>query len=392
MPFAQAIHSPIQPVRSPIAHRTRSRPSISIGIGSIAGSPVSPWFGAKSFTTLRPSDSPSQVQFPKQSQASLLLGAQTERPHTAPARKQQPIVRKQKWQACFLARNFRFLALAILFHISVIIVTTLLVLIITAATSHPRKHIRPGYYIGVMVSFASGLASIVTGYVGWNERNLHSSASEAKAPDVNILNRAELGLAPSAFPPGAHPIDNLQAVVSNWEPSAAGAPPHRLRAFMASRNNALPSASARLAGSNNRHPFTTTAATQGIELQSLHHHHHQHDQQQQQQLHPQHNNDDTTAALELERFIAHELRRQDLIRRRIKAWLAGIHHCSALAPPSSLQSACNGHQPDITGVTRIPPDPARLAALDAEIEAYLGVPPPPLAAAGATFEEREEYG
>ncbi|KAL8720737.1 MAG: hypothetical protein Q9225_002437 [Loekoesia sp. 1 TL-2023] len=377
-----------------MSRHLQNRPSIAISIGSQAGSPASPsalfpsprspnsWT-ARSFTTLRPSDSPSQAQFPKHSQASLLLEAQKEKFRATGGKKKASTAKKQTPQASFLKRNFQFIALATVFHIALIVVTTLLVLIITAATSKPPEHIRPGYYIGVIVSFAMGLASSIVGYVKWNERKT-SSASEAKGPDVNAVSQAELGLALSPLAPKS-PMDDLRAVVSNWEQSAPAGGPQHLRALMASRNP-LPSASARIAGSNNRMANAPVINDQGIELQSLHHHHQPH----------QRHEPATNTALELQRFLDHELQRQELIKGRISNWLQGIASAqetliqkSASQRPQPKRHRQRHRPPPLQrnhsppSFTPIPSNPTRLAQINAEIEAYLGVPIPPLPLATA---------
>ncbi|KAL8996936.1 MAG: hypothetical protein Q9188_006452, partial [Gyalolechia gomerana] len=264
----------------------------------------------RSFTTLGPSDSPSQAQFPKHSQASLLLGPQRERARATGGIKEASPAKKQLHQPSFLKRNFRFIALAVMFQIAIAGITTMVVLIIAAAKSKPPKRIKPGYYTGLMLSFACGIASIILGYVKWNERKT-SSPGEGTCPGVNELNGAEFGLVLSPLPPRS-PMDDTRAIVSNWEHSTPAARHHHLNTLMAT-GNPLPSASARIAGSSNRPfpqpPFITD---RGIELASLspypRHHHQRHEPA-------------TDTALELQRFIDHELQRQELIKRRISAWL-----------------------------------------------------------------------
>ncbi|KAL8922136.1 MAG: hypothetical protein Q9208_005331 [Pyrenodesmia sp. 3 TL-2023] len=377
-------------------YQGRSRLSVSVSLASQTDWPPSPsafshqprsansWT-ARTFTTLQPSDSPSQAQFPKHSQASLLLQSRRQQYGTPPQSKQQAVVKSTREQASFLKRYLLFVALAALFHISLIVVTTLLVLIITAATATPRKRIEPGYWIGVILSFASGLASIIITYVKWNERKINLSTGEAPQPISNTINQAELGLTPSAFP--RSPVDDIRAVVSNWDPSAPALAPYHVRALLAHRNH-LPSASARIAGSNNRPHITD----QGIEMQSLHQDH---------QQHPTVNN----TAIELQRFLDHELERQEAIKRRIGTWLLHIPRSAPPQqeeePPSLAITTTTEQQPSPPpppppprpphqrhhrphpstdpDITRIPANPARLAEIDAEIEAYLGhVPPPPL--------------
>ncbi|KAL9008208.1 MAG: hypothetical protein Q9173_006643, partial [Seirophora scorigena] len=234
-----------------MAYRTRTRPLISIDMHSQTGSPASPsalfhepvspnsWT-ARSFTTLRPSDSPSQAQFPKYSQASLLLKTRTTRSWPVQEPNRQPITKNREQQGSFLARNFRFIVLAALFHLSLIVATAMLVLIIASATSQPRKHIQPGYYIGVILSFAAGLASIIAGYVKWQERKTHHSCTTgaAAAPPTHLsIHTAERGFAPFALVPRS-PIDDLQAVVNDWDPAPHN---HHLRALLTCRNHPAPS-------------------------------------------------------------------------------------------------------------------------------------------------------
>ncbi|KAI4116996.1 MAG: hypothetical protein LQ345_002684 [Seirophora villosa] len=394
-----------------MAYRTRTRPSISIHMHSQIGSPTSPsalfheavspnsWT-ARSFTTLRPSDSPSQAQFPKYSQASLLLKTRTTRSWPVQEPNQQPTTKSRGQQGSFLSRNFLFIALAALFHLSLIVATAMLVLIIASATSHPRKHIQPAYYIGVMLSFAAGLASIIAGYVKWQERKTHhpftTGAAAAAAPPHLSIHAAERGFAPFALVPRS-PIDDLQAVVNDWDPAPQN---HHLRALLASRNNPVPSASARLAGSTNRPRTTMAAATaaHGIELESLNHQHQHHPPPR--LPHPQHNeppdlhhhheppkrSSPNDATLELRRFLDHELQRQELIKRRISTWLCSLPlpldpnqfpFPFPLPPPPPPLFSPNDDDDDPT-ITRIPANPTRLAAIEAEIAAYLGAPPPPL--------------
>ncbi|KAI4176415.1 MAG: hypothetical protein LQ343_001155 [Gyalolechia ehrenbergii] len=262
----------------------------------------------------------------------------------------------------------------------------MVVLIIAAAKSKPPKRIKPGYYTGLMLSFACGIASIILGYVKWNERKT-SSPGEGTCPGVNELNCAEFGLALSPLPPRS-PMDDTRAIVSNWEHSTPAARHHHLNTLMATRNP-LPSASARIAGSSNRPfpqpPFITDRS---IELASLspypRHHHQRHEPA-------------TDTALELQRFIDHELQRQELIKRRISAWLHGI-----VSPPVQEQQQQQEQQPPPPpppssqrrhhhrrrhrppqSFTHIPSNPLRLADLTREIESYIGIPIPPLPLATA---------
>ncbi|KAL8721202.1 MAG: hypothetical protein Q9181_007758, partial [Wetmoreana brouardii] len=333
---------------------------------------------ARSFTTLRPSNSPSQIFFPQYSQASLLLAPKTDDVHTIKPQRKSAATQKQSQQS-FVYRN-RIIISAVVLQLSLIVLTITLVLVITAATSKPPKHIKPGYYVGSMLSSATGFASIVVLYVNCKERK----KSEANHPPDEV-NDPELTLPP--FTSTQRDFNELRAVVSNWE---SAAPPNRLRSIMTSRPQ--PSASARVAGSNNRVANVRVRAfiteNQGIEMQSL---------PAPQQPRP----DSTDTALELQRFLDHELQRQEAIKRRINSWLEDIsatqeslvrphrrdslpQHPSARQlqvpqlqspPPQRRQTP---HTSSAPAFPRILPNPARLAEIDAEIEAYLGIPPPPL--------------
>ncbi|KAL8700724.1 MAG: hypothetical protein Q9201_005293 [Fulgogasparrea decipioides] len=333
---------------------------------------------ARSFTTLRPSNSPSQIFFPKYSQASLLLAPKTDDIHTIKPQRKPAATQKQS-QHSFARRNFRVITVAVGLQLALVVLTTMLVLIITAATSKPPKHIKPGYYIGAMLSSATGFASIVVFYMNCKERK----KSESNRPPDEV-NDPELALPP--FTPMQRDFDELRAVVSNWE---SVAPPIRVRSIMTSRPQ--PSASARVAGSNNRVANARVRAfiteNQGIEMQSL--------------PAPQQPRPGSNTALELQRFLDHELQRQEAIKRRINSWLEDIsatqesmirpHRRDSLLrhpsprqlqvpqllspPPQRRQTPRTSSCP---AFPRIPPNPARLAEIDAEIEAYLGIPPPPL--------------
>ncbi|KAI4234186.1 MAG: hypothetical protein L6R40_006845 [Gallowayella cf. fulva] len=352
---------------------------------------------ARSFTTLQPSDSPSQALFPKHSQASLLRANRTENGHIIPRPHKPPALRKPVNAQSSIKRNFHFLIFGALLHISIIVLTTMLVLILTAATSQPRKHIHPAYYIGAMLSFAASLTSAVAIYVRYNERKRPPASEEtffpATAPTHNN-NNIELGHLPSHPPPPttfhALALDN-----SNWN-GGANESRHPLRSIILTRNP-LTTVSARLAGSNNQ-PRTLL----DTDTLPAHGTHHSHNEQQQRD-----SSGGTAAAIQ--RFLDHEIQRQDAVKRRISAWLRGITSTpdvrvreprssspAAAAAPSSRRR----HRPPLrspppppppqsspaTPATRertteppTPRDPARLKELEQEIESYLGIPAPPLA-------------
>ncbi|KAL8933812.1 MAG: hypothetical protein Q9216_006200, partial [Gyalolechia sp. 2 TL-2023] len=210
----------------PMPPHQQSRPAFGISMESRTNSlasrsaiftePKTPnsWT-ARSFTTLAPSDSPSQAQFPKHSQASLLLGHQREKEAQAAGRKKDASSAQKKQEpqqpSCF-KRNLRFIALAVMFQIALLGITTMVVLIVAAAKSRPPKRINPGYYTGLMVSFTLGLASIVLAYVKWNERKVSSTSEPTHRTAANELNRAEFGLAESALPPPRSPMADTRAM------------------------------------------------------------------------------------------------------------------------------------------------------------------------------------
>ncbi|KAL8683348.1 MAG: hypothetical protein Q9186_000733 [Xanthomendoza sp. 1 TL-2023] len=329
---------------------------------------------ALSFTTLHPSDSPSQALFPKHSRVSLLHADRTDNgrtirpPHTMPALNQQ-----MHHQPSSVHRNAVLMTFTALLHISIIILTIILVLVLTAATSHPSKHIHPTYYVGIMLSFAASIISAVVVYVKYNERKrfLRNGATTLSlhpttAPDI------ELGHLP---PPHMTTSRGLGAAkkISNWH-KETGVPIHqRVRSMMLAQNP-LTIATARIAGSNNlprdpnmkQHP-PLPPRTRNPEQQ-----------QQQQQRHYSSN---TAAALQ--HFLEHELRRQEAVKRRISTWLRGVIHTSPPNPPSPAPPPPPPPprtQPQKQQTPLTPRgDPTRLAELTQEIESYLGIPAPPLA-------------
>ncbi|KAL8766972.1 MAG: hypothetical protein Q9209_006384 [Squamulea sp. 1 TL-2023] len=246
----------------------------------------------------------------------------------------------------------------------------MLVVIIAAATSSPRKHINPSCYVGVMISAVAGLASVIIIYIKYKERK-KSLASKAFRPPTSPSHSIELG----HLPP---PMTISRGIVSNWEDLQSR---HPLRSMMVSRN--LPSASARIAGSNG-HPRVLGC----LNLPPA---------QSRGQQHRQ--NDSTSTAAALQRFLDHELQRQEAVKRRISIWLGSLSPDLQLLdprlpahqlpsrpvqlllppdyppPPPPISRTRQSEPP----TPRTPRDPVRLAELTKEIEAYLGFPAPPLA-------------
>ncbi|KAI4268512.1 MAG: hypothetical protein LQ337_007801 [Flavoplaca oasis] len=314
---------------------------------------------ARSFTTLLPSDSPSQALFPKHSQASLVLAARTDYARTIRPPQIPPLAIQHNGQPTFIKRNLDFILSAAVLHSSLIVLTILLVLIITAATGKPPKRINPSYYLGILLSVAAGLASVIFIYIKYNERRRSSSTGVLQSPISQLYNdnNIELGrIAP--------PQTTVRDAVSNWDNQDLQSR-NPLDAFMVSRIP-LTTASARIAGSNNR-PRGVEEVDLNPELTPYtQRHHRQHDS--------------TSTAAALQRFLDNELQRQEKIKRRISAWLRGV---SAPTPPVE-SSAPKYPPPPIPSTLPRPPqrkrtaDLARLAELDKEIESYLGFAPPPL--------------
>ncbi|KAL8912680.1 MAG: hypothetical protein Q9172_007462, partial [Xanthocarpia lactea] len=322
-------------------------------------------WAARSFTTLQPSDSPSQALFPKHSQASLLLAARTDNTHTIGALQGPPTVTQHRRQLSFAKRNLYFILLTALLHISIILLSVMLVLIITATTSNPRKHINPSYYVGIMLSVATGMISAILIYNKYNERN-RTLLSEALQSPTSPTQNIELG----HLPP---PMTAFHGVVSNWEEPLSR---HPLRSIMVSRNPPI-TASARIAGSTNR-----PHALDDMNLPPSLLHYAQHQQPQQQ------NRDSTSTAAALQRFLEHEIQRQQAVKRRISAWLHGVIPLPSPPnhpPPTKSPPIPTPHPSPIE--PRTPRDPVRLAELNKEIEIYLGFPAPPLPGEGNPYKE-----
>ncbi|KAI4241439.1 MAG: hypothetical protein L6R42_011280, partial [Xanthoria sp. 1 TBL-2021] len=244
---------------------------------------------ARSFTTLLPSDSPSQALFPKHSQASLLLAARTDNAHTVRPSQIPPLAIQHTRQHPFAKRNLHLILSAALLHISIIVLTTLLVLIITAATSNPPRRINPSYYLGIILSVAASVASVILIYIKYIERQRPSLNEDLRSPTSpnHNDNNIELGHLPE-------PVTTFRGAVSNWEEQE-----HRFRgprrSIVVSRIP-LTTASARIAGSNNG-----SRALEDVNLAPEPTMHAQHDRQR----------DSTSTAAALQRFLENELQRQE---------------------------------------------------------------------------------
>ncbi|KAL8731667.1 MAG: hypothetical protein Q9166_003246 [cf. Caloplaca sp. 2 TL-2023] len=247
---------------------------------------------ARSFTTLQPSDSPSQALFPKHSQASLLLAARTDITRTIRPPREILALKQQTPQPSFLKRNLPLILPIALLHLSIIALTTLLVLIITAATSHPRNHIQPAYYIGALLSFAALFTAVIIIYTKHNERR-HIHSLQGESPHAHPTSPTALNFRlnhPLPLPPP--PLTSCNNIaISAWEGTLSR---HPIRSIMAKRT---------IAPSNAR----------DIEMQSLPAPHTQ----------ETHRDSGGTAGA-LQRFLDHEILRQEGIKRRISAWLMGV--------------------------------------------------------------------
>ncbi|KAL9602744.1 MAG: hypothetical protein Q9219_001587 [cf. Caloplaca sp. 3 TL-2023] len=390
------------------------QPGLPQSPSAILHSPISPnsWT-VRSFTTLRPSDSPSQAQFPKQSQGSLLLGTQTpgKRTHNS-GRKKIPETteqhQQQQQQVPFPVGDRKCIVCAVLFQLSLLGITTMLALIIQAASSKPPKHIQPSYYIIMIVACTIATVSMIIGCTRWKERKATTGETSRRNQRAIAPNQTELGLALSPLPTGCFP----QALLANggdWgEPHANPAPvgSYHMRALMADRCNPQPAAPAHVAGPSNRqfHPSGQTdqeeavaAVAGGLELGSFRH--------QQRHLHLS----ATPTALQLQHLLAAEYERQELLQRHVSAWLQNVSPAAVTAaqgqaflsppapspsPPPTRPLSSPGPPPPPPpperklhylysqrskasfGTSPVPSNPAHLAQLDREGEANLGVPAP----------------
>ncbi|KAL8690656.1 MAG: hypothetical protein Q9218_003950 [Villophora microphyllina] len=216
-------------------------------------------------------------------------------------------------EVSFVRRNIWIILLGLAFHSSLIVLTTMLVLIIQAAISKPPKYINRGFFIGLMLSFGTCFMSMVLIYMKYSERKRSRHRTEGLGINLEALNEPEPALPQLNTAP--RDIDALRTVIRNWE---HGAQPTQqdLRSMMVSRNQ--PSAVANVAGDNNNIRANTHCRrvivpdNEGnIELQTLPSPHQ-----------PLPHIPDT--AIELQRFLDHELQRQEAIKRRISNWLQGI--------------------------------------------------------------------
>ncbi|KAL8660133.1 MAG: hypothetical protein Q9202_006789 [Teloschistes flavicans] len=336
-------------------------------------------------------------------------------PHLPGTRRNHPVTAEQMTEVSFVKRHLWTILLGLIFNMSLVILTTMLVLIIQAAISKPPKYINRGYFIGLMLAFGTCFMTIVLLYVKYSERTRQKHKPQGLGIKLVPMNEPELALPPS-HPVPRDDIERIQALIDNWQ---HGHPPerHDLRSILALRHQ--PSAIAHVAGAtNNNHPH----------LPCPHHHHH----------HAPHPLSPTHAielqplppappqrpapaipatARDLQRFLDHELQRQEAIKRRIRNWLQGISttHDSSTYPPrrdslvplpllkhrtevprlmdvpahrrkgsgaSAFSGGLKAERTKADGMgrqgRRIPPDPVRLREIDQEIETYLGIPAPPL--------------
>ncbi|KAL8991133.1 MAG: hypothetical protein Q9169_007940, partial [Polycauliona sp. 2 TL-2023] len=338
------------------------------------------WTG-RSFTTLLPSDSPSQALFPKYSQASRLLAARTDNTRNVQPQVIQPLRIQQSRPSSFAKRNLYFILPAALLHISMIVLTALLVLIITAATANPPRRINPSYYFGIMFSIAASVASIIVIWIKHTERQrsrhvqaLHSPTSPTQDNDI------ELGRLPA-------PLTTVRgAADSGWEDQDLRSP-GVLNSFMMISRIPFTTASARVAGSSNH--LRTLNEDVNVAPGTM-------------PNAPQHQQQDSTStAAALQRLLENELQRQEKIKRRISEWLMGVPSPPPSSPPSPLpiephQASAPTYPPPPPPISpqptqqKRPIDPVRLAELDREIESYLGFPAPTLFAAEAAEKERHD--
>ncbi|KAI4223328.1 MAG: hypothetical protein L6R36_005507 [Xanthoria steineri] len=267
-----------------------------------------------------------------------------------------------KWhplRQSFAKRNLHFILSIALFHVSIVVLTTLLVLTITAATSNPPKRINPTYYLGIVLSVAAGVASVVLSYVKYMDRQKSSLNKNLRSSTLSIhnVNNLELGHRHA-------PVTNFRGAVSSWEEQDDQFRDPRC-SIRVSRIP-LTTAAARIAGSDNG-PSELEGTNMAAES-TMH-------------IWPDRQHDSTSTAAALQRFLENELQRQENVKRSIITWLRGVF--PSPIPPSSKPTAPRLTPPNVPS---LPPrqtksnarDPIRLAALDKEIEAYLGYPAPTL--------------
>ncbi|CAO1598344.1 hypothetical protein XANCAGTX0491_002113 [Xanthoria calcicola] len=235
----------------------------------------------------------------------------------------------------------------------------MLVLIITAATSNPRKRINPTYYLGIVLSVTAGVASVILIYVKYMDRQTSSLNKNLRPSTLSThnVNNFELGHRHA-------PITTFRGAVSKWEEQDDQF--HDPRRSIRVARIPLTTAAARIAGSNSD-PSELEGTNMAAES-TLH-------------ISPDRQHDSTSTAAALQRFLENELQRQENVKRSIIAWLRGVF--PSPIPPSSKPSAPRLTPPPVPSLLPRPTksnarDPIRLAELDKEIEAYLGYPAPTL--------------
>ncbi|KAI4098558.1 MAG: hypothetical protein L6R37_006436 [Teloschistes peruensis] len=341
-------------------------------------------------------------------------------PHRLAARKNQPATAQDATELSFFRRKLWTIFLGLTFHSSIIVLTTMLVLIIQAATSKPRKYINRGYFIGLMLAFGACFTTTILIYVKYSERKRRKRKLQGLSMRLAALNEPELALHPRN-PIQRDGIERIHTVINSWQ---HGNPPDRqdLRSIIGPR--VQQSAIAHLAGTTNNPPYSPQSPHSPRCPHSPHHPHHHHhhvphsppaaappDAIEMQPLPPSRPAPAIpTTAHDLQRFLDHELQRQEAVKRRIRNWLQGVAETSSHAhqhpqrrdalvplpllrhrtemptlmavPPhrrkGSGESAKEGEKGKLGEGRRIPPDPERLREIEKEIEMYLGVPAPPM--------------
>ncbi|KAI4202058.1 MAG: hypothetical protein LQ350_002847 [Teloschistes chrysophthalmus] len=350
-------------------------------------------------------------------------------PHRLAARKNQPNTGQQTTEVSFFRRNRWIIFLGLTFHSSVIVLTTMLVLIIQAATSKPPKYINRGYFIGLMLAFGACFTTTIMIYIKYSERRRQKRKPQSLGVKLAALNEPELALHPP-YPVVRDDVERIHNVINSWQ---HGHPPDRqdLRSILGPRMQQ--SAIAHLAGTTNNPPHSP---------RSPHHPPYHHETPHSPP--PATPNADAielkplppsrpappvpTTARDLQRFLDHELQRQEAVKRRIRNWLQGVVDNStheghqypqrrdsliplpllkhrtevprllAVPPHRRKGSGESGKGKELKGAEgeevgkgrRITPDPKRLREIEKEIEMYLGVPAPPMRLAYYNSESASE--
>ncbi|KAL8872324.1 MAG: hypothetical protein Q9174_002031 [Haloplaca sp. 1 TL-2023] len=275
---------------------------------------------ARSFDTLRPSESPSMAGFPKHAEAPLLFVPEVGEHQVAAPSMSQPTKEKQISRSSFFARHCRLIFCIVIFHTSLLTLTTMLVMILTAVMSKPQKHIQPGYYIGLMLSASVAFASCIGIYVKWQERLRKRASQWDEFSTHEAVHARDPRFGTPAFTGPGQEVDELMAVVSNWGPTAAVGAAAQLRPGLRSMIAAhkQPSAMANL-GHQHNHQVSTqmqiplAVNEQGIEMATF-----------PSARQEKHIDEDLVAAFE---------ERQRITKRRVKHWLKDVDITAPQAPP-----------------------------------------------------------